>query len=119
MGYIFDVGEETVWSPSARAGRLYVWLTESFSEMEGCETGLLAVADDMYEIDVPVLHALVTRVYRAFFSSEHSVYPGPLQGWILTSLVLLGRAGITVTPQSPDEEALLAQVSSYEKAMPV
>lgn len=119
MGYIFDVGDETIWSPPLNVGRLYIGLTACIAGMEGCGTGLSAIADDMYEIDVPAFRVLVERVYKSFCSTGHHVYRGQLQGWLLTSLVLLKRAGVSVEKAPIGVgDALWGQVETYEKAMP-
>lgn len=119
MGYIFDVDDETVWSPSLSTGRLYVGLTNCIAEIENCGTGLTAIADDMYEIDLPDFRVLVERVYKSYCSTRHHIYRGQLNGWILTSLVLLKRGGGSVekTPGDADEP-LWGQIDTYEKAMP-
>lgn len=119
MGYIFDVDDETVWSPSLSTGRLYVGMTNCIAEIEGCGTGLSAIADDMYEIDLSDFRGLVERVYKSYCSTRNHIYRGQLHGWLLTSLVLLKRSGVSIetTPGDADE-SLWGQIDRYEKAMP-
>ncbi|MFF4987438.1 DUF6086 family protein [Streptosporangium saharense] len=39
VSHIFDVGEETVWSPALRVGKTYFSLLRSISELLGQSTG--------------------------------------------------------------------------------
>jgi hypothetical protein len=117
VSYVFDVGDETVWSPSLRTGRLFVGLTRYLAELTGRPTGLDTIADDMYEIEVEPFQSLVNAVYEDFRSTEHLVYRGQLRGWLLTSLVLLERAGGPL-PALGDEPELQEELAGYAKAMP-
>jgi hypothetical protein len=118
VSYIFDVGDETVWSPSLRTGRLYVGLTRCLSEVTGRPAGLNAVADDMYEIAMEPFRTLADAVYEDFRSTDHLVYRGQLRGWLLTSLVLLRRAGSPLPIIDDDERDLQQDLAAYAKAMP-
>jgi hypothetical protein len=119
VSYIFDVGDKTIWSPSLRTGRLYVGLSNCLAEIEGRPTGLSAIAEDMYEIETESFHALVDRVFKDFFSTDHHVYRSQLRGWLLTSLVLLKRTGVVITPASEDERELLQDLDAFAEAMPM
>jgi hypothetical protein len=118
VSYIFDVGDETVWSPSLRTGRLYVGLTRCLADITGRPTGLNAVADDMYEIEVEAFQTLIGAVYEDFRSTDHPVYRGQLRGWLLTSLVLLQRTGSPLPAIDDPERELQQDLATYAKAMP-
>jgi hypothetical protein len=118
VSYVFDVGDETVWNPSLRTGRLFVGLTRYLAELTSRPTGLNAVANDMYEIEVKPFRILVNAVYEDFRSTDHLVYRGQLRGWLLTSLVLLDRAGGPL-PALGDEPELQQDLTGYAKAMPI
>jgi hypothetical protein len=118
VSYIFDVGDKTVWSPSLRTGRLYVGLTRCIADITDQPTGLNAVADDMYEIEIEAFQTLVNAVYQDFRSTDHPVYRGQLRGWLLTSLVLLQRAGSPLPAIDDAEPGLQQDLAGYAKAMP-
>jgi Family of unknown function (DUF6086) len=118
VSYIFDVGDETVWSPSLRTGRLYVGLTSCLADLTGLPTGLSAVADDMYEIEIEPFRTLVDAVAQDFHSTDHPVYRGQLRGWLVTSLVLLRRAGRPLPAVDDADRELPQEQAAYAKAMP-
>lgn len=118
MSYIFDVGEDTVWSPSLRVGRLYVTLASCIVGEVGRGTGLDAVADDMYQIDLPVFGAFVRAVYDDFFSTDHQIHRDLLRGWLSVSLVLLERAGTPIEARTEEQKSFLLEVQGYAQSMP-
>ncbi|MDN3241313.1 DUF6086 family protein [Glycomyces tritici] len=93
MSYIFDVGDETVWSPSLSVGRLYVETTEAMGLSIGVSTGLIAEASDMYELHPQQFPAFV---YELGFgsTSKHEVYRSLVRGFVAVSLVMMERGGI-------------------------
>lgn len=118
MSYVFDVGDETIWSPSLRTGRLFVGLTDCLAELEGRPTGLSAISSDMYEIDPKTFEVLVREMFGNYHSTDNYVYRSQLGGWLLTSLVLLKRIGSEVMPANDDERLFLEGADEYAKAMP-
>lgn len=118
MSYIFDMGDETVWSPSLRTGRLYVGLTNCIADLQGRPSGLVANAEDMYALDPDEFRSLVDAVYANFSSTDHHVYRGQLRGWLLTSLVLLQRAHLDLPIVKATDEDLQQDLAAYAKSMP-
>jgi hypothetical protein len=118
MSYIFDIGDETIWSPSLRTGRLYIGLTNCIADLEGRPSGLVANAEDMYALEPEAFQSLVEAVYANFFSTDHHVYRGQLRGWLLTSLVLLQRAGSDLPPAEERDEDFQQALAAYAKSMP-
>ena len=118
MSYIFDVGEDTIWSPSLRVGRLYVALADCMAAEDGQNTGLDAVADDMYQIDPPVFEDFVRTVYEDFFSTDHRIYRELLRGWLSVSLVLMERAGVRIEPETEEQKSFLSDIQEYARSMP-
>ncbi|MEV5704477.1 DUF6086 family protein [Actinoallomurus sp. NPDC052274] len=118
MSCLFRVGEETVWAPSAEAGRLYVGMTKCLAAGGGRATGVRTVAEDVFEIDPQPFDALVEVAYKEYFASTNQVYRSQLHGWLLTSLVLLARAGVTVTPSTEEEREFVEDICEHAKAMP-
>src|SRR5690348_16522687 len=118
MSYIFEIGDETVWSPSLRTGRLYAELTHCIADLEGLPSGLIANAEDMYALEPETFRSLVGAVYASFVSTDHHVYRGQLHGWLLTSLVLLQRSHLDLpTALEPDED-LRQDLAAYAESMP-
>lgn len=118
MGYIFDIGDTTVWSPSLRAGRLYVLLLEAIAEATGRPSGLNAIADDMYEIDLAFFKGLVNGLVQDYFSTEHPIQRKLLHGVLLASLVIVERGGEPIDAASEDQDALLAEAHTCGRSMP-
>ncbi|MEV5748378.1 DUF6086 family protein [Actinoallomurus sp. NPDC052308] len=118
VGCLFRVGGETVWAPSAEAGRLYVGMTKCLAAGGGRATGVRTVAEDVFEIDPQPFDTLVEVAYKEYFASTNRVYRSQLHGWLLTSLVLLARAGVTVTPSTDEEREFVEHICEHAKAMP-
>lgn len=92
MSYIFDVAGETVWSPSLRLGRLFIDMVGAFSRLVGHESGLSAMAEDYYEIEVDSFTSFIKEVLTDPAAS-HPVYSAMVRGLVLTSMVIINRAG--------------------------
>ncbi|HEX6472183.1 MAG TPA: DUF6086 family protein [Streptosporangiaceae bacterium] len=118
MSYIFDVGEDTVWSPSLRVGRLYVAATRCLAAELDRPPGLVAVAEDMYQIDLAKFEIFVKDLFAAFSSTNHRVYRELMRGVLLPSLVLLERAGISPETTSDEEKTLMLQAQDLARSMP-
>jgi Family of unknown function (DUF6086) len=115
---LFKVGEETVWTPAAEAGRLYVGMTKCLAAGAGRPSGMRTLAEDVFEIDPEPFGAFVEVVHKEYFNSTNRVYRSQLHGWLLTSLVLLARAGIAVTPSTDEEREFVEDIAEHAKAMP-
>ncbi|MCO5996301.1 DUF6086 family protein [Actinoallomurus rhizosphaericola] len=118
MSCLFRIGEESVWTPSAEAGRLYVGMTKCLAAGGGRATGVRTIAEDVFEIAPEPFGALVEVAYKEYFNSTNRVYRSQLHGWLLTSLVLLARAGRPVTPSNDEEREFVEDISEHAKAMP-
>lgn len=92
MSYVFEVGDETVWSPSLQVGDLYVRFLRETAETLGIPTGLTAIASDMYEIDIDVYEHLVKKLAETYFASRHPVLRGLIEAVLAPSVVILDRA---------------------------
>ncbi|MFP3966413.1 DUF6086 family protein [Actinomadura fulvescens] len=118
MSYIFDVGDETVWSPALRVGRSYVALAEATAAVLGKATGLEAISEDMYDI-TPSVFADFTRTLLAEYElSKHFVGRQLLHGVLLTSLVIVQRSGIEIVPETEEQEKLWISIPEFSKSMP-
>jgi Family of unknown function (DUF6086) len=103
MSYVFDVGDEGIWSPALRVGELFVATADSLATIVGVDTGLHAVASDYYDITAEKFFAFVLAVLRSPYL-KHPVFQELSRGFLATALVLLDRAAAPV----PDDEIRLA-----------
>ncbi|WP_107654152.1 DUF6086 family protein [Nocardia suismassiliense] len=103
MSYIFDIGDETVWSPSLRVGDLYVRMLHDVASVLGVPAGLNAVSSDMWDIDIEAFEKLVKLMYETYFSSGHQVFKILLEGVLAPSIVLLERGGKKIRPDTDQE----------------
>ncbi|MFG2971344.1 DUF6086 family protein [Streptomyces sp. NPDC048288] len=117
MSYIFDVGDDTVWSPSLRVGEWYVSLVESAARVLGCPHGLRPVANDMYVINPEDFEGFTRLLQREYFSTDHSILRVQLRGTLLTSMVLLERAGVCVNLKGEEQRDLLLEAQALGRSM--
>jgi Family of unknown function (DUF6086) len=118
VSYIFDVGDETVWSPALRVGELFVGQLRLAAISVKQETGLKAVASDMYEIDIEEFELFVRKMFNEYSSSNNFIYRELLRGMLATSLVLLERAGVVIEPVTDDQRSFIGELDAYSRAMP-
>ncbi|WP_137816586.1 DUF6086 family protein [Gandjariella thermophila] len=116
MSYVFDVGDDTVWSPSLQVGDLYVRFLCEIAETLGVRTGLTAIASDMYEIDIDVFANLVRKLFDVYFSSGHPVLRGLIEGVLAPSVVVLERGGRPLTPSSDEEREFIERARGLSMA---
>lgn len=93
MSYIFDIEDETVWSPSLKVGRVYVETATAMGQSIDMSTGLIAEAEDMYDLHVQQFPAFIFEL--GFGSaSKHEVYRSMVRGFVAVSLVMMERGAI-------------------------
>ncbi|WP_433577958.1 DUF6086 family protein [Nocardia brasiliensis] len=103
MSYVFEIGDETVWSPSLRVGDLYVRMLREVASVLGMPAGLSAVASDMWNIDIEVFGELVNLMHETYFTSSHHVLKALIGGVLAPSLVILERGGLGIPPRTEEE----------------
>lgn len=104
MSYIFAVGDEVVWSPSLRVGRLFVNMAVTLADnfdLNISDAGLSAMAVDYYYVDPPRLAVFVRTMLDGSVMTHH-VYRELARGFLGVCLVLLERSGIPVDDVPPD-----------------
>jgi hypothetical protein len=116
VSYVFDVGDDTVWSPALRVGDLYVRFATELAEVLRVPTGLTAVASDMYEIDIDLYENFVSKLFEMYFSSSHPVLRGLVESVLAPSVVVLERGGRPLTPKTVDEEEFLNRARELSMA---
>jgi hypothetical protein len=118
MSYIFDVGDDTVWSPALRVGEAYVGFAHQLGALLDTETGLHQVAEDMVEIDVGSFERFARALLDSYVRSSHPIYRELSRGPLLVSLALLGRAGRVIEPMTQEERDLNRQAMEHAERMP-
>lgn len=116
MSYVFDVGDDTVWSPSLQVGDLYVRFLRQAAEMLEVPTGLTAIASDMYEIDIDLYEHLVKKLFDVYSSSRHPVLRGLVEAVLAPSVVVLERGGRPLGPSSADEQEFIDRARGLSMA---
>jgi hypothetical protein len=116
VSYLFEIADETVWSPSLKVGRVYVETAEAMGRGIGVPTGLIAEAEDMYDLHAQQFPAFV---YELGFggTATHEVYQAVVRGFVAVSLVMMERGGIgeeVVSAPGP----YAAQMAVMRNAMP-
>jgi hypothetical protein len=118
MSYIFDVGDETVWSPALRVGQTFAKTAECVASVIGYQTGLVAVANDMIEIDLPTFESFALRTFDEYCRSQNFVYRELIRGVLAPSLVMLQRAGLTVPAATEEQHTFIRELDQYARSMP-
>ncbi|WP_280393964.1 DUF6086 family protein [Nocardia brasiliensis] len=103
MSCVFEIGDETVWSPSLRVGDLYVRMLQEVASVLGLPAGLRALASDMWSIDIEVFGELVNLIHETYFASSNPVLKALVGGVLAPSLVILERGGRGICPSIEEE----------------
>lgn len=113
------VGDKQVWSPALNFGKLYVDMAASLAgntEFSGLSTGLTPMASDFYRIDVDVFADFI-RALLAGSVVRNSTYRELMRGFIVVSLVMLDRSGISVEPLDESQRDLFDAKAETAKSM--
>ncbi|WP_439378093.1 DUF6086 family protein [Amycolatopsis lexingtonensis] len=119
MSYVFDVDGEVVWSPSLRIGKLFVSTAETLAGNAGiglADAGLTMMASDYYYVNPTALAAFV-RSSLAGPVVANSVYAALARGFLVTSLVVLDRCGIDMTPEQAAHRELFEARDALSSSM--
>lgn len=116
MSFIFDVGDDTVWSPALRVGDLYVRFITQIGEHLGLPTGLSAMASDYYYIDPDAFEALVKKMFEETFSSSHPIGRAMLESALGPSAVILDRINRPLSASTPEERNFLEKARTLSMA---
>jgi hypothetical protein len=102
----FQVGDRVLWNPSNVVAELFVRTAEALAPTADVPSGIGPREADEYQIDMAAFGAFVDALVRRYTSSRHPILNSLLEGFIATALVLVQRAGRTVTALTepvPDE----------------
>ena len=118
MGCVFDIGDETVWSPSLRVGQLYARLLGTLGEFFDRPVGLQYIATDMFELDLSLFSDFVHFLMESYQATEHPIYRSEIGGVLLVSIVLLERGGASFDARNSLEQDLLNDARALSESMP-
>jgi hypothetical protein len=95
VSFIFEIGDDTVWSPSLRIGQIYVGYIRALEEVLDLSAGFQENASDMIRIDGSVLRAFVRQVAEKTQSGKnHPLLADQLRVVLEPAIVMLQRAGL-------------------------
>ncbi|AKS35868.1 DUF6086 family protein [Mycolicibacterium goodii] len=116
MSYVFDVGDDTVWSPALRVGDLYVRFMTQLGDLFNLSTGLRAMASDYYYIDPDTFEAFVKKVFEENFRSSHPVGRAMMESVLAPSVVILDRINRPLSAGTPEQREFLEKARSLSMA---
>ncbi|WP_396912918.1 DUF6086 family protein [Mycolicibacterium sp.] len=116
MSFIFDVADDTVWSPALRVGDLYVRFITQIADMLSLNSGLTAMASDYYYIDPDVFEVLVKKIFEENFHSTHQIGRAMLESVLAPSIVILDRIDRPLSGSTHEQQAFLAKARTLSMA---
>ncbi|SDI09232.1 hypothetical protein SAMN05192558_101664 [Actinokineospora alba] len=117
MSYFFEVAGNTVWNPSLRSAQWYLPAAQNAADLMRVPSGLTPGQDDTCAVDVPIFQRFTEGLLKEWGSTRHPVAHALMRGVLLPSVVMLERAGVTLTPGSDREAAILAEADAFSRAM--
>ncbi|MFD9212527.1 DUF6086 family protein [Streptomyces sp. NPDC087659] len=115
MSYPFELDGETLWDAGYHSGQLYAWLAHGAAEFLELPSGLTPNVQGGCDVDLEPFQGFVEGLYEQYASTRNELLHGLAHGLLVTSLVLLERAGGTIALTPPyatnllEEKALLAR----------
>lgn len=116
MSFIFDVGDDTVWSPALQVGELYVRFVAQVADLVGVPTGLSEMASDYYYVDPDVFEVLVKKIFEKNFRGTHRIGRAMLESILAPSVVILDRIDRPLSADTPEELAFLEKARTLSMA---
>jgi hypothetical protein len=119
VSYVFAVGDDEVWGPALRIGKLFMDIANLLaSNVEFVDTpiGLTAMASDYYYVE-PEVFAGFVRAILASSIARNPTYRELARGFIVISLVILDRAGVVVEPLDESQRDLFEAKAEMAKGM--
>ncbi|MEJ8639751.1 DUF6086 family protein [Streptomyces sp. MS2.AVA.5] len=116
MSYPFELGGETLWDAGYHSGQLYVSLARGAAEFLELPSGLTANPQGGCDVESEPFRAFVEGLYGMYSSTTNEVLHGLAHGLLVTSLVLLERAGGVITLRPP-HVALWEERDAFARTM--
>ncbi|MFC4377415.1 DUF6086 family protein [Nocardia halotolerans] len=112
MSYAFEVGDQTVWSPALRVGDLFVRIHSDVCSVVDVATGLTAVANDMYEIDIEVFKESTQAIFDEYFRSNHPEFRAMVGPTLSLGVNILNYCQQPLTPRSQEQSDFISWANS-------
>ncbi|MEV1331071.1 DUF6086 family protein [Micromonospora costi] len=93
MSYSFESNGETLWDPALRIGKMYVSYAKGMEDVLGVPSGLSPTDQDWADVDPVSFAGFVSELCEWYFSSPNWLLHGLMRTMLMTSLVMLERAG--------------------------
>ncbi|MDX2545266.1 DUF6086 family protein [Streptomyces sp. WI04-05B] len=117
MSYPFEHGTETLWDAGYHGGKLYVSLARGAAEFLELPSGLTPNTQGGCDVDPTTFQAFVEGLYRTYSSTRSELLHGLAHGLLLTSLVLLDRAGGSVPLRPEHQDAFVSEKAALARSM--
>ncbi|MFF4831713.1 DUF6086 family protein [Streptomyces sp. NPDC001315] len=117
MSYLFEIEGADVWSPSHRAGKLFVGMVTAAADMAKLPNGLGPNLGEMYEIDRQEFQNLVQELLTIRANSDHRYLVMMLDGVLPIMIAMIERVGYPVRPNTEAEAGYLSWVREQELPM--
>lgn len=93
----FEAGDLVLWNPATRVAQVFARVAEALVPLAGVPSGIGPEQSDEYKIDAAGLSAFVDALVVQYEMSSHPVMRSMLDGFLSTAIVLVERAGGTVS----------------------
>ncbi|GHH28129.1 DUF6086 family protein [Streptomyces rubradiris] len=118
MSFLFEAGDETLWEAGYVSGRMYFALAQGVADHLRVSPGLTGgTPRGDCQVDVSAFRSFVEHLYREYSSTQSVVLHDLLRGMLITSLIMLERAGAPITLEPEHEEAFQQEKAVLARAM--
>lgn len=118
MSYPFEHGNDTLWDAGYQTGQLYASLAWGAADFLGLPSGLTPNRPHgSCDVEPEAFQAFAEALYTRYCATNNQVTHNLMHGLLITSLVLLERAGGGVTLRPEHEEAFTAEKAALARSM--
>ncbi|MFE9765945.1 DUF6086 family protein [Streptomyces sp. NPDC005808] len=117
MSYPFELGGETLWDAGYHSGQLYASLARGAAEFLELPPGLTPNRQGGCDVEPVALQSFVEGLYGLYSSTRNELLHGLAHGLLVTSLVLLERAGGAITLKTEHEEVFREEKAALARSM--
>ncbi|MFD3916728.1 DUF6086 family protein [Streptomyces sp. NPDC058603] len=117
MSYPFELGGETLWDAGYHSGQLYASVARGAAEFLEVPSGLSPSPQGGCDVELAQFETFVQALHGLYTSTGSEVLHGLTRGLLVTSLVLLERAGGVITLKPSHEAVLLAEKAALARTM--
>jgi hypothetical protein len=119
VSYSFEVGDDMVWDPALRVGKLFLGQVQAAAPVLGLPSGLAPQRDGTCQVDPAVYAAFVAELQVTHLRSRHPEMLQLTKGLLIVAVGLLLRVGLK-PPAGSDEawEEILAEATFRSQRWP-